>query len=361
MHGTAGEANPTTKPRGGSRKKRDAAPRGVRRHPSGVWAIRYCCEVSCVHKERIGPLKGDAIRAYHDRRRRAHEEPGWCPSVERQRQQEQAEAAQVREAKRVTFGQYAQEYLAWAKLHHRGWRTEESRVNAMVEAFKDAKLDAMATVDVERFLDNLLATRSGATRNRYRTTLHAMFNRALRHGLLTVNPVRGITKARESEGRTLYLTPDEEAAIRDQLRPDAMGSGTAILDARRGDLRPLFTVSVHTGLRWSEQRRLGWRDVDFLTGLLTVRQTKSGYSRDVPMNSIVRSVLLDVASQRRESENPKSPCSAAPTSSQTSSFRRRLSGSGCATASGKGRIPARRLHLALQPAYVRLTTRHGTS
>ena len=211
------------------------------------------------------------------------------------------------EARRITFGQYAQEYPTWAKLHHRGWRTEESRVNAIVEVFKYAKLDAIATVDVERFLDKLPATRSGATRNRYRTTLHARCNRALRHGLVKVNPVRGVGKAKESEGRTLYLTPDEEAAIRDQLGPDAMGTGRATLDSRRGDLRPLFAVSVHTGLRWSEQRRLEWRDVDFLTGLLTVRQSKSGYSRQIPMNSIVRSVLLDVGSQRREPGNSEEP------------------------------------------------------
>jgi site-specific recombinase XerD len=39
------------------------------------------------------------------------------------------------------------------------------------------------------------------------------------------------------------------------------------------------------------------------TGQLTVRQSKSGYSRQIPMNSVVRSVLLDLGSERREPEN----------------------------------------------------------
>jgi hypothetical protein len=56
---------------GWSTKKRDAAPRGVRRHPSGVWGIRYVCGAGCPHKERVGPIKQDAIRAYHQRRARA--------------------------------------------------------------------------------------------------------------------------------------------------------------------------------------------------------------------------------------------------------------------------------------------------
>jgi site-specific recombinase XerD len=291
--------------KGGPRRKRDDAPRGVRRHPSGVWAIRYSCGRRCVHKERIGPIRGDAIRAYHDRRRRAHDEPGWCPTISRRQDEEQARAAQVKESRRRTFGQYAKDYLAWAKLHHRGWRTEQGRVNAMVAVFGEVKLEALTTAEVEFFLDGLLATRAQATRNRYRTTLHAMFNRARRHGFATVNPVTGITKAKESEGRLLFLMPDEEGAILTQLTPDATAVGRPTLDARRGDLRPLFLVSVHTGLRWSEQQRLQWRDVDFLTGLLTVSESKSGYSRQIPMNSLVRPVLMDLAGQRSRPDDPE--------------------------------------------------------
>ena len=52
-----------------SRKKKDAAPRGVFKHPSGVWAIRYACGAGCEkHEERVGPLKSDAIRAHAARR-----------------------------------------------------------------------------------------------------------------------------------------------------------------------------------------------------------------------------------------------------------------------------------------------------
>lgn len=49
---------------------------------------------------------------------------------------------------RITFGAYAKEYLEWAKLHHRGWRTEQSRVGAMANVFADIKLDTITTADV---------------------------------------------------------------------------------------------------------------------------------------------------------------------------------------------------------------------
>jgi integrase len=288
---------------GWSTKKKDTSPRGVSRHASGVWAIRFVCGAGCMHKERVGPIKQDAIRTYHDRRKRAHDEPGWCPAVEREQARADARAVQAR---RMTFRQYAeQDYQPWAKLHHRGWRTEGSRITAMVAVLGDLMLDAITAAEVERFLDGLLKDRAPSTRNRYRTLLHAMLNRAKRHGRLTDNPVAGVGKFREPEGRVLHLTLNEEAVVRAALAPDAMLTGRATLDARRPDLRPLFTISVHTGLRWSEQRALRWGDADFFTGLITVRHSKTGYSRQVPMNSLVRSELMDLAGQRERPADPQ--------------------------------------------------------
>src|SRR5215467_14123881 len=142
---------------------------------------------------------------------------------------------------RVIFRDYAREYLAWAKLHHRGWRTEASRISVMVEALGDVLLDALTHADVEKFLDGLLVERTQSTRNRYRTLLHAMLNRARRYGHLPGNPVQEVAKFKEPEGRIKFVMLEEEQAIREALRPE---------------LRPLFTASVHTGLRWSEQLAL---------------------------------------------------------------------------------------------------------
>jgi site-specific recombinase XerD len=45
--------------------------------------------------------------------------------------------------------------------------------------------------------------------------------------------------------------------------------------------------------------------VDFLTGVITVRRSKNGYSRQVPMNSVVRSVLMDLATERQHPDDSK--------------------------------------------------------
>jgi integrase len=277
-----------------STRKRDPLPRGLFIHPSStertrVYAIRFVCGACHVHQEKTGPLKAEALRRYHKRRGRVHDQPGWCPLTERRHEQERAAADRAREAQRITFREFAHDYVRWAKVHHRGWRTEECRVDRLAEALGDTKLDAITTVDVERVHGELLTKRSRSTVNRYRIILHAMFNRAIRHGLVGTNPVKGVAKFKEPEGRVKFLMPEEETAVREALRPD---------------LRPLFTVSVHTGLRWSEQMALEWRDVDLLTGLITVRRSKSGYSRQVPMNSLVRAALVDLGSGRKQPQHP---------------------------------------------------------
>jgi integrase len=282
-------------------RKKDSAPRGVFRHSSGAWAVRFTCAAGHIHEEKVSLLKGDAIRVYHERRARAHAEPGWCPAVERK----QARAAAKAEASRISFRQYAEEsYLPWAESHQRSYRTTRAEVGWLVKRLGERKLDEITAADVERVLAGLQngespsgRVLSGAAVNRYRDRLSGLFKRALRLGLVERNPVTGIPKHKEPGGRIVYLTSEEEAAIWEAL-PES--------------LRPMFTVAVNTGLRWSEQQRLMWADVDMLSGTLTVRLSKHGWTRQIPMNATVRQVLLDLATRRQRPEDPKESVFACP-------------------------------------------------
>jgi integrase len=267
--------------------KKDNAPRGVFRQGK-AWAIRFTCALGHVHEETVGPVKGDAIRAHSARRARALAEPGWCPRVERAG--ERARAA-VAAAGRVTFREYADDYAKWAVDNKRSARKEKYLVDRLVSELGGRVLASITTADVERTRDLLLAEgRMGATVNRYRDLLSAMFKRAVRLGLVPANPVKGIPKFRETGRRIAYLPP---------ARPShAAAEEGAVRDALPERLRPAFTVSVHTGMRWSEQAGLRWRHVDVLANIVTVEMAKNGLGRGVPMNSTVRGALVDLASRR---------------------------------------------------------------
>ena len=124
-----------------------------------------------------------------------------------------------------------------------------------------------------------------ATVVRYLAALRCCFNLAIRNGKATTNPVVGTRFPRENGGRLKYLpSPEAERALLD-----------AVPDARR---REMVEIAVHTGLRWSEQMGLRWRDCDFMTKTLTVPRSKHGETRHVPMNSRVREILMDMGTRR---------------------------------------------------------------
>jgi integrase len=275
-----------------STRKKDPAPRGVYRHPSGKWAVRYTCGAGHIHKEKTGPLKSEAERIYHERRNRAQREPGWCPTTEMNRERERVRAEQVREKARVTFRDYAKEYGEWSRQNKRSWQTDDGRIKVLTERFGDKRLDEITPLEIERFRDSLLTKKTKATANRYRDLLSGLFKRAIRDGHLAINPVKTVSKFRENNERVTYLTAEEEEAVRSALPPE---------------YRPHFLISIHTGLRWSEQMSLRWKDVDLLTRFITVPRSKHGRSRRVPANSAARSVLMDLGSARQRPDDPTEP------------------------------------------------------
>ena len=134
-----------------------------------------------------------------------------------------------------------------------------------------------------------------------------MFKRALRLGLVVRNPVTGIPKHKEPGGRIVYLTAADEDAI---------------LETLAENLRPMLLVALNTGLRWSEQQRLMWGDVDLLTGSLTIRFPSTvirDRSRRMPRCAKCFSTSPQVASARRI---PRSRSSHAHIAKPPSSFPR---------------------------------------
>jgi site-specific recombinase XerD len=166
------------------------------------------------------------------------------------------------------------------------------KVAVLTEKVGDRWLDEITAGDVERILEAIGTKRAPATRNRYRSFLSALFKKARREGHVASNPVRDVPRLTENNARLAFLTAVEEEAV---------------LSALPAHYRPHFIVSVHTGLRWSEQMGLTWRYVDFLTGFMTVPRSKHGEARRVPMNSVVRSVLVDQGTVRTRPDDPDEP------------------------------------------------------
>ncbi len=262
-------------------------------HPGNWWTSWFCTEGHW-HRESIGPY-ALAVREYEARRKEVEKAKRlgipYCPNIEKARKE-------AERRKRVPFAEIAQDFLDYAKANKRD-QQDGQRMDRLLTVFRSKLASEITSQDVEAYKTNPPLKRerskespdtkpskpkplSPATVNRDLALLKATFNRAVRAGKVDSNPVKAVKLFRENNARTRCLTDEEEARLYEAL-PDY--------------LKPFLTVALNTGMRWGELARLTWDDVDFYTGSLHVRESKSGEGRRIPMNRVVRETLQAV---RRE-------------------------------------------------------------
>ena len=101
---------------------------------------------------------------------------------------------------------------------------------------------------------------------------------------ITRNPAAGIKRKTENNDKVRFLSDEEERAL---LR---------VTDAR---FHSHLLLSIHTGIRMSEQYSLEWSQIDFGRRQMYLPKTKNGDPRDVPLNGTAVSAL----EQLREKSN----------------------------------------------------------
>ena len=142
--------------------------------------------------------------------------------------------------------------------------------------------------------------------------LSSVLTRAVRTGMLSANPIRLVEKPRfDRRPRVRFFSVEEETRLRavlddrDQQLIAARLSGNARL-MRRGEpplptlphfgdhLTPAVLLSMNTGLRMGELRRLRWDWIDVNRRWLTVdgAYAKTRQTRHIPLNEEAIRVLM---------------------------------------------------------------------
>jgi integrase len=116
-------------------------------------------------------------------------------------------------------------------------------------------------------------TRSNATVNRYLAVLSHLFTMAIKEwGWIEDNPLRKVTKPKESRGRVRFLSDDERARL--------------LVECKKSEGPYLYiavVLALSTGGRRMEILGLSWNDVDFNRGIITLHETKNGDRRVLPL------------------------------------------------------------------------------
>ena len=238
--------------------------KGVFERPvnSGVWWVRYMWEGKEVRRK-IG-RKTDA-KNYYSRVRAQILEGRYEPEKPRT----------------VTLG----EWLREQSFSGRSASQQRGYAKFWTQALGDRALSSIRTNELER-LQGALHTEgrlAPSTINRHFAFLKRIFNIALRDKLVKENPVTGVQFFREPKGRTVFLSPGDEARLKEVFPPDVW---------------PFVEFAIHTGLRQSEQFGLRWENVDLSSRVLTVPLSKSGETRHVPLNDTALDILRDLKARQ---------------------------------------------------------------
>jgi len=129
--------------------------------------------------------------------------------------------------------------------------------------------------------------RGPASANRYLATLSHVFTIAMREWeWVQDNPCPQISKLREPRGRTRYLSRGERMRLLKACRssPEPL-------------LYPIALVALFTGMRKGEILSLRWADVDLDVGRVTLRETKNGETRTIPLVGSALEIVCKLSSE----------------------------------------------------------------
>ncbi|MBI4537170.1 MAG: site-specific integrase [candidate division NC10 bacterium] len=250
-----------------TKKKDKGAPRGLFRHRSGDWAIRFVCGQGHRHEEKIGRDKTQAKNEHAARRLRVRQHPGWCPRAERQEAQA---AAQRQAAERVTLRAYAEKWLAANRPHWRPNTTDGYTAGLERHVLPTLGNVAMADVTREMVRGILTAKRAEGLKlntinNRVIVPLRALFFAAMDDGIVAANSatrhMRHVRATTEAEARKVDFLTDEE-----------LSGLLKTADTEYPQHADFCHVLAWTGVREGEACGLQWGDLDFRGGFLEVRR-----------------------------------------------------------------------------------------
>ena len=185
----------------------------------------------------------------------------------------------------VSFATFADEFLKiYCKPNKRSWRQDELSLESLKVFFKGETLRSIGPALIERYkaerkvdlAKNTGNTVSPATVNRALALLKTLFAKAVEWDRLETNPAVRVKKLKEPPGRERVATPDEVRRL---------------VEASDSDVRPVIITALGTGMRKGEILGLLWTDLDFVRGVISIRMSKSGKSRKVPMSGNVAAAL----------------------------------------------------------------------
>jgi integrase len=183
----------------------------------------------------------------------------------------------IHQAQKTTFGELIERYLREVTPLMRGASADTIRLKAIMRRL--IAKENMATLTpskIAKYRDERLQEIKPSTVIRELAYFSAIINHARREwGLSIPNPVLGVRKPTQPQGRNRVLTYDEELLLLDACKP---------LANRNIYTRPFIILALETCMRRSELLNLRWDNINYQARTAYLALTKNGESRTVPLS-----------------------------------------------------------------------------
>ena len=177
------------------------------------------------------------------------------------------------------FTKVCDRYMEHAKKAKRSWERDEDTLKLARTFFKRKRIDEISGWDVERFKASRVKQVSKSTVNRELAVLKRLFTLAVDWNLVEKNPVKKVAMYRIEEKVMRVLSQDEEQKL---------------IDAAAPHFKSLIIVAINTGMRRGELLALQWEQVDLQSSMITIKQSKNGKVRHIPINKKAQEALQSI-------------------------------------------------------------------
>jgi len=184
----------------------------------------------------------------------------------------------IHQAQKTTLGELIERYLREVTPLMRGASADTIRLKAMMRRL--IAKENMATLTpskIAKYRDERLQEIKPSTVIRELAYFSAIINHARREwGLNIPNPVLGVRKPAQPQGRNRVLTFEEERLLLDACKP---------LANRNIYTRPFVILALETAMRRGEILSLHWENINYAKRTAFLSLTKNGESRTVPLST----------------------------------------------------------------------------
>ena len=209
---------------------------------SGIWWIRWTDADGRKRREKVGS-RSNAEKLLAKRHTQ---------------KLERAKLPENLRVKAITFRELCEDALAHSRSENSSKQTYELelRINQLLPVFGSRPADSIKKNEIVSWLTEQSAARSWAagSRNRWQATFSLIFRVGIDNEKIDRNPASRIRRKTEGAGRVRFLSDEEEVRLR------------AVLKRRIPEFLPHLLLSIHTGMRLSEQYSLLWNQIDWDRG-----------------------------------------------------------------------------------------------